>query len=75
MKGTPLTEAVKKKSKKENRYSGTDTIPWKAVNVSGKSPLKDHNGADETFAGYKQANEAAVRFTNETGELLTAVRS
>lgn len=64
-----------KKKKSENRYPGTDTQPWKVRNSAGKSPLKDSKGGDETFTGFAQANAAAQRFFNETGELLIAARA
>jgi hypothetical protein len=57
------------KSKKENRYPGVDTVPWKIVEASGSNPT------GETFAGFNQANAAALRFTQETGSWAAAVRA
>jgi hypothetical protein len=53
----------------KKRYDGKDTQPWKVKTPQGEQVIK------EVFDGFASANNAATRFTEQTGEYATAVRS
>lgn len=59
--------AVKKT--KDQRYSGVDSSPWVVKNAAGTQVIS------ESFTGYKSAEEAATRYTNEAKEWASAVRA
>jgi mannose-6-phosphate isomerase class I len=65
----------KKSKKNEPRYSGVDTQPWRVRNAAGKPVLVNAKDGEEQFNGFKAADSAAKRFTQETDEFVAAVRA
>jgi hypothetical protein len=51
------------------RYDGVDSIPWVVKTARGEQVIK------ESFTGFRDANSAAQRYTEQTGEYAGAVRS